>query len=111
MPTVNIYRNTEDFDSKLRLITPSLKDAIAKELSGASIELNVDEVSIRLIDVLGHGMLAKVEVEISAAAFEERIKKQDEICLRTRQYLIDELNTDVKVWLILSELGHSWDNT
>ncbi|HSW79082.1 MAG TPA: hypothetical protein VLF88_03650 [Candidatus Babeliales bacterium] len=111
MPTVNIYRNTEDFDSKLRLITPSLKDIIAKELSGASIKLNVDEVSIRLIDVLGHGMLAKVEVEISAAAFEERIKKQDEICLRTRQYLIDELNTDVKVWLILSELGHSWDNT
>jgi len=111
MPTVNIYRNTNEFDSKIKSVTPSLKELIAKELSGESIQLNVDEISVRMIDVIGEGTLAKVEVEINAAAFEERVKKQDEICLSIQKYLIDALGTDVKVWLILSELGHSWQNT
>jgi len=111
MPTINIYKSTKEFDAKLFSLTPSLKKLVAKELSGKSINLGVDEVSVRLINVEGLGMLAKIELEIHAAAFDERVKKQDEICLKIQAYLEEALGTDVKVWLILSELGHSWQNT
>ena len=108
MPTINIYRSTKEFDSELELVTPALKELVAKELSGESIQLSINEVSVRVIDVSGKGMLAKVELEIHAAAFEERVKRQDEICLSIQKYLEDALDTDANVWLILSELGHSW---
>src|SRR5581483_9938001 len=108
MPTVNIFQNSKEFEYKLKASIPKLKKLIAKELSGKSIYLSADEISVRLVDVNGEGMLAKVELEIYAAAFEERVKRQDEICLGIQKYLVDALNTDVKVWLILSELGHSW---
>lgn len=111
MPTVNIYQDSKEFEPKLKQLITELKKLVAKKLSGESIELDVDEISIRIVDVYGDGMLAKVEIEINAAAFEERVKNQDEICLSIQKYLIEVLNTDVKVWLILSELGHSWQNT
>lgn len=111
MPTVNIYQNTKEFEQKLRLATPGLKRKLADLLSGESIKLNTEEISVRIIDTIGQGMLAKVELEIHAAAFKERVDKQDEVCLSVQKYLIDALGTDVKVWLILSELGHSWQNT
>jgi len=111
MPTVNVYQSTKEFEAKLKLVTDSLKQLVAKELSGESIKLGTDEISVRIIDVNGDGMLAKVETEINAAAFKERVERQDEICLKIQAFLKDALGTDVKVWLILSELGHSWENT
>jgi len=111
MPTVNIYQSSQDFEAKLKSMSSDLKRLIANELSGKSTKLDTDEVSVRLINVEGAGMLARIEIEIHAAAFEERVKKQDEICLKIQAYLKDALGTDVKVWLILSELGHSWQNT
>src|ERR1700752_3398345 len=111
MPTVNIFQNSKEFEHKLKNSTPMLKELVSKELSGKSIQLDVNEISVRLIDARGEGMLAKVELEIHAAAFDERLKRQDEICLNIQNYLMDSLNTDVKVWLVLSELGHSWQNT
>lgn len=111
MPTVNIYQSSKEFEHKLKLTAPKLKELIAKELSGESIKLGVDEVSVRIINVVGEDMLGKVELEIHAAAFEERVKKQDEICLKVKGYLEDMLNTRVNVWLVLCELGHSWQNT
>lgn len=109
MPTVNIYRASKDLEHRLKLLIPGLKKLLVTELSGDSIQLDTDEVSIRLIEANGDGMLAKVELEIQAAAFKERVSKQDEICLRVQAFLQDALKTDVKVWLILSELGHSWE--
>lgn len=111
MPTVNIYQNSKDLEPKLVQLISGFKKLVAKKLSGESIELDVDEISIRIVRVSGDGMSAKVEVEINAAAFEERVKNQDEICLSIQKYLIEVLDIDVKVWLILSELGHSWQNT
>lgn len=110
MPTVNIYYGDEDYSQKLKSITPELKILVAKELSGKSINLSIDEVSVRLIRVEGDGMLTEVELEIHAAAFEERVKRQDEICLIIQKFLQEALDTNVNVWLILSELGHSWEN-
>ncbi|HEU5004567.1 MAG TPA: hypothetical protein VFT49_00590 [Candidatus Saccharimonadales bacterium] len=108
MPTVNIYQKNSEFEYKLATMTKSVKGLIAKELSGKDIVLSEDEVSVRLLKAAGDGMLAPVEVEINAAAFEERVKKQDEICLKIQEFLKDALQSDIKVWLILSELGHSW---
>ena len=110
MPTINIYKSGGEYDDQLNHLINELKELVAKELSGNSIQLDTNEVSVRIIDVAGNGgMLAKVEVEINAAAFDERVKRQDQICLEIQKFLIERLSTDVKVWLILSELGHSWE--
>lgn len=55
-------------------------------------------------------MIGGVEVDIHAHAFQERIEKQDEICLSVMDYIQKKEPSvgAVKVWLILSELGHSW---
>lgn len=56
-------------------------------------------------------MIAPVEIEITAHAFPERIDKQDEICLRIRDFLKQGLRAqeDIRVWLLLPQLGHSWE--
>ena len=55
-------------------------------------------------------MIGEVEVEITAHAFSERVQKQDEICLEVMKYIQENVPSigNVKVWLKLSELGHSW---
>lgn len=109
MPTVNIFQNNKEFEEKLKQLAPELKSLAAKELSGPQKQLGVDEISVRLINTAGDGMLAPIEVEINAASFKERVEKQDEICLTVQKFIKDALQTDVNVWLILSELGHSWE--
>ena len=109
MPTINIFYNDDELEPKLAEATKQLKEFVAKELTCGDIELNSDEVSVRLLKNTGSGMLAPVELEVTAAAFKERVEKQDEICLSIQKFLLDKLELpDVKVWLILSELGHSW---
>ena len=55
-------------------------------------------------------MIGKVELEIKAHAFRERVEKQDEICNDVRKYIMQKNKSlgDIRVWLILNELGHSW---
>jgi hypothetical protein len=109
MPTINIFYDDNRDESKLHNVTAQLKQFVAQELTCGDIELNSDEVSVRLLKSHGKGMLAQVELEVTAASFKERVEKQDEICLNIQKFLLDELNLpDIKVWLILSELGHSW---
>jgi hypothetical protein len=109
MPTINIFYDNGGFESKLYDVTAQLKKFVAKELTCGDTKLGSDEVSIRLLKSRGNGMLAPVELEVTAASFKERVEKQDEICLNIQKFLLDELNlSDIKVWLILSELGHSW---
>lgn len=80
------------------------------KLSCSDIQLGTDEVSIRLIKTAGSGMVAEIEIEITAHAFKERISKQDEICLRTREFLKQGIvANEIRVWLLLPELGHSWE--
>jgi hypothetical protein len=95
-------------------VTPlikELKNFIAKELTCKDIKLKSEEVSIRLVVIKGDGMIGNVEIDIKAHAFKERVKRQDEICLNIMRYIqkkIPSIGT-VKVWLALSELGHSWE--
>ncbi len=55
-------------------------------------------------------MIADIELEIFAHAFKERVEKQDEICMTIRNHILKNVHElkDVRVWLVLSELGHSW---
>ncbi len=107
MPTINAFYKNEVIVSRLQELTKELKQYVAKQLTCGDIKLGPDEVSIRLIKIEGDGMLAPVELEITAAAFKERVEKQDEICLNIQKFLKNK-DVDTKVWLILSELGHSW---
>jgi hypothetical protein len=91
-------------------LQPQLKQLLAEQLTCANITLKPDEISIRLIPVAAAGMIASVEIEIHAHSFPERIQKQDQICQNIRQFMVSKLPRidDVRVWLALSELGHSW---
>lgn len=109
MPTINIYYNDQKFEEKLKGTIDELKGFTATQLTCSDIKLSPDEISVRLLRNYGNGMLATIELEIKAAAFKERVQKQDEICLSVQKFIKFELQTDSKVWLILSELGHSWE--
>lgn len=109
MPTVNIFsKNTNQ--EELNKLSAELKPFIAKKLTCGDIKLTQEEISIRIIYIEGGNMIGKVEIEIKAHAFKERIEKQDEICNEVRKYIMNKYKSlgDVRVWLILSELGHSW---
>lgn len=110
MPTINIYFKDEEQKLKLEEATTNLKEFAAKELTCGEIALKANEISVRLIRVEGNGMLGQVEAEVTAFAFEERVKKQDEFCLDLMRFIEEKTGiSNVKTWLILSELGHSWE--
>jgi len=77
MPAVNLYFNDEKYVVQLEKITPKLKQFIADQLTCKDISLGRDEVSIRMLQAGRKGMLAKVELDIFAAPYKERIDKQD----------------------------------
>ena len=110
MPTLNIYFCKEEKEKELEQLSIKLKSFVVKELSGEDIALTPEEISIRLIPVKGMYMIGDIEVEIKAHAFPDRVKKQDEICNTIRKFIEEEYSTagKVRVWLQLSELGHSW---
>ena len=110
MPTVNVYhKDKNDFDVLISF-APKLKELIAKQLSYGDKKLTSDEISIRFISVEGDAMIGNVELEITARTFKERVEKQDEICRKVREYIMKEIPSlgDIRVWLKLCELGHSW---
>lgn len=110
MPTVNFYFDNP-INPKLNEIIPDIKKLIAEKLTCGEIKLTPEEISIRFIKVDGGQMIGNTEVEIAAASFSERVEKQDEICLQIAKYLRDKASFlgEVRVWLKLSELGHSWE--
>ena len=96
---------------KLISLTKELKKFVAKELTCGNIRLGPEEISIRFNAVKGGGMIGDVEIEVKAHAFKERVRKQDRICLDIMNYIQRRIPSvgSVKVWLILSQLGHSWE--
>lgn len=109
MPTVNIF-NEKVNQKELKNLSLDFKPFVANKLTCGDIKLSPEEVSIRVIYIEGGSMIGKVEIEIKAHAFKERVEKQDTICNEIRNYIMKKYKTlgDVRVWLILSELGHSW---
>jgi hypothetical protein len=110
MPLVNIYVKGNDVPDSLKKVVPELKKFLAEKLTCGDISLSPSEVSVRFLNVADGDMIAPIEVEIAAHAFPERVTKQDEFCLEAMDYIKQQAEVeDVKVWLKLSELGHSWD--
>lgn len=109
MPTVNIYSNRVNKE-EIKKLSLDLKPYVANKLTCGDIKLSPEEVSIRVLYVEDGSMIGKVELEIKAHAFKERIEKQDKICNEIRNYIMEKYTTfgDIRVWLVLSELGHSW---
>jgi hypothetical protein len=109
MPTVNIFYEHDSQQDQLKSLIPETKEFIAELLSNEDIKLGTDEVSVRVVRSSGGGMLAEIEVEVTAHAFRSRVEKQDEICLKIQDFMQKKLsNTTVNIWLLLPELGHSW---
>jgi hypothetical protein len=111
MPTSNIFYAKSQQEKNLQGLASKLKPYLAEKLTCGQIKLKKDEISVRLINVDVTGMIGEVEVEITAFAYPERVKNQDRICLDVRDYIMKEYPSlgEVKVWLILAELGHSWE--
>lgn len=109
MPTVNVYASDRD-SATLNSISPELKRCVAAELSCKHFELTADAVSIRIISIDRGAMIAAVEIEMAAHAFPERVVRQDEICRNVMDCVKRAAPSlaDVRVWLTLCELGHSW---
>ncbi len=110
MPTVNVYHQRPEDLQSLDSVTPKLKRYFAQKLTCGDRQLAPEEISVRYIGVEGSGMIGNVEVEITAHAYPERVEKQDDICRDVASYIEQEIPSvaPVKVWLKLSELGHSW---
>lgn len=109
MPTVNIYFKKQE--KELEKLVPKLKRYIAEQLTCGDIKLSPEEISIRFIKINGGEMIGNIELEITTHAFSERVKKQDKICLNIMKYIEEKAPSvgEVKVWLKLCELGHSWE--
>ena len=112
MPTVNLYYRNSEHEPQISDAIDPLKGFIAEKLTCGAIALSPEEVSIRGIHVtLGKGMIADVEMDVTAASFQDRVDKQDEICLDIQAFSKEHMPDadDVKVWLNLHELGHSFE--
>lgn len=106
MPTINIYSSK---DLTEQAIIDKLRPFTAEHLSCGDIKLKPEEVSIRFIKSSGQ-MIGDVELEIAVHSFKERVDRQDEIANEFRNFLMKEFPKlgDIRIWLKLSELGHSF---
>jgi|SRR5579883_142568 len=108
MPIVNVYADRP----RLYQIEPnviSLKQHIACQLTTPELALDENHVSIRLMQAAG-AMIGEIELEILAYCFEERVRRQDEICTSIRTFVEEKVGkANVRVWLILSEMGYSYN--
>lgn len=108
MPLITIHTSLEEQNNKLSLILDELRSCIAKQLSCSARELNVNEISIRLIKSNLSKAIADIEIVIIAHSYQERVKNQDDMCLTIKKFVEDSCAPfTVFVWLQLSELGHS----
>ena len=112
MPTANIYTSEEIHKDALVALAPQLRTMLARELTSGSHHLTEHEISIRIIAVSTESsMIAPIEIEIKAHAYGDRAPRADEICLDVRKFVKKNVPSasDVRVWIMLAELGHSWE--
>ena len=108
MPAINIYSRDGIFNP---IFITWLKEITAKLLSCDALTIQAEHISVRPFSVSETTyMIAPVECDILAANFEDRIKRQDDICNSIRIYLLENIAwiEDARAWLPLSELWHSF---
>jgi hypothetical protein len=74
--------------------------------------LTSHEIGIRVIEVCTESsMIAPVEIEIKAHAYGNSAPRADQICLDIHTFVKDNVPSaaDARVWIMLAELGHSWE--
>lgn len=109
MPTINACYADEQYHVQLSQATKPLKEFVAQELTCGDIQLQPHEISVRLLKTESDGRLTNVELEITAHAFGDRIKKTKRDMSEYPQVLMSKIDAkEVRVWLVLAELGHSW---
>jgi len=107
MPLTTIYTSKENV-TKIKNILPKIREIIADELSCKERIIKPQEISIKILVPLEHLSMKEIEIIINAHSYPDRIKKQDEICLRIKEFIsLNIKNDSVFVWLQLGELGHS----
>ncbi|MDE1865824.1 MAG: hypothetical protein KGH94_04280 [Candidatus Micrarchaeota archaeon] len=106
MPMANVYYKSWGDTGSLKV--PKLQAYLASRLSCGDIKLRPDEVSVRLIAAKDESaMLGRIEVDITAHAFPDRVRDQDKICYDVKEWLRKEASiADPRVWLQLCQLGH-----
>jgi hypothetical protein len=112
VPTANIFTSDIAHKEALVALSPQLRVTLAEELTSGSHRLTSHEISIRVIEVCTESsMIAPIEIEIKAHAYGDRAPRADQICLDIRKFVRDNVPsaTDVRVWIMLAELGHSWE--
>jgi len=112
MPIVNTYYTSEKDKQICFRFVRELKQYVSELLTCGDIELDANEVSVRLIETRPEGLIAHgIELEILAHAFSERVQAQDNICRDVRKWIMDKAPefSDVQVWLALDELVHSYE--
>lgn len=108
MPLITIHTSSEQQNDLISPVLNELRDFAAKKLSCGSRELNINEISVRVITSNLNMTIADIEIVIIAHAYHERIKNQDKICLSLKKFIEERCAPyTVFVWLQLSELGHS----
>lgn len=111
MPQVLIYARSQEHVKEVAKILLSMRKFIAKELTCKDRALNPEEISLQVIVPTEGLPLADLEVRIIAHSYPERVKEQDNICLRVKNFISQKLSLDsVFVWLQLNELGHSFND-
>lgn len=111
MPTVSIYTTSSDSTEQLKSTLPKLRDYIALKLSCSNRTLAPNEISIRVMSTTLEEMIAPIEIEITAHHYRESVESADRTCLSIRDFIKEQIPSipDVRVWLVLAELGHSWE--
>ena len=109
MPLVIVYTSSKEKTNAIKEILPQLRNFIAKELTCEERIIQPEEVSLQVLVSSTQLSIASIEVTIIAHSYPERIKKQDEICLAVKNFILSKNSSlgPVFVWIQLSELGHS----
>ncbi|HVQ44264.1 MAG TPA: hypothetical protein VMT30_04845 [Candidatus Saccharimonadia bacterium] len=110
MPILNAYYTSPEQLRIMEEMTPAIKQFVAAQLTCGELSLSPGEVTVRLMQVEGSGMIGDVEIDMVAHEFQERVEDQDGICQRVKAYLEQASPGlgEVRVWLNLGQLGHSW---
>jgi len=112
MPFITIHTTNKEQTAALTPVINNMRHIIAKVLSCGDRALALDEVSIRILESAYAESIAQIEVLVTAFSYTERINNQDHICLEIKNYLQQNFpEYSFFVWLQLSELGHSVDES
>ena len=104
MPIVNIYAEKSSHE-KIVADQLLIRQKVSQELAAPELLIDESHISLRVIEAAGYKM-GDIEFEIFAHEFPVRVINQDNISAGLRDFFEKLWGKDVRVWLILSQLGY-----